>query len=164
MNRRVASLAAGLSLILIVLTGCWTPAPKALYSEGLNWTLEAPGALVLDAETTNGSISISGWENETVTVDAWKEVRAYTEAEAEEFAREVKVQVQQEGDTIRVFKEHRKPPKGINVSVRYEIQAPKTIEPRLRTTNGSVRVYEIEAPISAQSTNGSVEPKMSNMV
>ena len=92
---------------------------KAKYTEALDWTLDGAGLSSIEAETDNGSISLRGADQDQVVVKAWKQVRAPTETKAGEFAQKVQVYVERDGDAIRIYKEHPRPPAGYSLSVRY---------------------------------------------
>jgi DUF4097 and DUF4098 domain-containing protein YvlB len=127
------------------------------YTEEKEWTLEGAGVSTISAETSNGAISLDGSDQAQVVVRVRKEVRAHSEAVAREFARQVQVRVERRGDEVRVYKEHPRPPFGINVSVHYEIRAPRAIHARLRTSNGKIRVAGMENAVDVETSNGAVE-------
>ena len=124
--------------------------------EEQEWTLDGVGLVSVQAETTSGQVKLEGTDGDQVTVRAVKKVRARSEEDAQAFAREVAVYAVREGDAVRVYKEHPKPPKGVNVDIGYEIECPRTVDVDLRTTNGNVRCAGIEGAVQTQSTNGNV--------
>ena len=126
-------------------------------TEPLDWTLDGAGVSKIDSQTSNGDISLDGSDRTQVTVYAWKKVRARNQSEAEAFARQVQVHVERHGDAIRIYKEHPKPPEGINVSVRYEIQGPRAIDVALRTANGAIRARGVDGAVDAVTSNGRIE-------
>lgn len=127
------------------------------YTEQLDWTLERANVKVLRAETNDGSVVVEGGEPTQVLVRAWKEVRARSEAAAREFAAQVQVCVEQEGDEIRIYKAHPHPPLGYSVSVRYEIRCPKDLDVELKTSNGKAQIRGIEGSVDAETSNGAIE-------
>ena len=108
--RKMGSIAA-LSVAFLAMTSCISFSPRAKYVEHLDWTLEREGVAAISAQGINGSISIVGADQGPVTVSARKEVRARTEAAAEEFAQEVQIHVEQHGNELRIYEEHPKWPK-----------------------------------------------------
>lgn len=130
---------------------------KAKFSEQLDWTLDGAGVSSVKAETNNGSISLRGSAQDQVTVHAWKKVRAPTEAAAEEFARQVQIHVERDGSEIHIYREHPRPPLGTSVSVRYEISSPRHVGANLRTSNGAIRIHEIDGAVEAATSNGAIE-------
>lgn len=131
--------------------------PKAECSEQLDWTLDGTKVSTIDAQTDNGSISLRGSNQDQVLVNAWKKVRAPTEAAAKEFAQQVQIHAERQEDVIRIYKEHPIPPPGVNVSVRYEISAPRAIGANFRTNNGSIRIHEIDGAVESVTSNGAIE-------
>ncbi len=127
------------------------------YAEQLDWTLDGAGVARISAETNNGAISVEGSDQAQVVVRAWKEVRAHTEAAAKEFAGQVQVHVERQGDEIRIYKEHPRPSLGYSVSVHYEIRCPKNVDVKLRTSNGRIRVGGVEGAVDAETSNGAIE-------
>jgi hypothetical protein len=146
----------GLGMALLGLTSCFS-VPTARYTEQQDWTLDGAGVSVINAQGTNGWISVDGSDQGNVTVYAYKEVRAFTETAAEEFAREIEVHVEQRGNEIQIYNEHPRPPRGVNVSVSYEVRCPRTVSLNSRTTNGKIQIDWIEGTVDAETTNGSIE-------
>ncbi len=129
---------------------------KRKVREQLDWTFDGAGVSRIDAQTVNGSISLKGSDHDQVIVRAWKKVRGKRFG-AEEFAQEVEVCVEQIGDEIRIYHEHPKPPKGVNVIVRYEIESPRTVDVNLRTVNDKVQISGIDGAIDATTVNGPIK-------
>lgn len=127
------------------------------YTEQLDWTFDGADVSLIKAETTNGSISLLGSEQDQVTVKAWKQVSAPSKEKAEEFAQQVQVHVEQNGTEIHIYKEHPRPPLGYGVSVRYEISSPRTVGANLHTSNGAILIREIDGAVEAVTSNGAVE-------
>lgn len=155
MNRKNVAVIVAFGIALIGLTSC-IGIPRAKYTEQLDWTLDGAGVSAINAETANGAISVTGSTEDTVTVYAVKEVRAFTESAAEEFAREIEIHVERRGNEIQIYKEHPKPPRRINVSVSYEIHTPKAVDLHLRTSNGKIEINGIEGTMDAGTSNGSI--------
>ncbi len=127
------------------------------HSEEQDWTLDGADVSLIRAQTSNGSISLRGSDTDEVTVRAWKKVRAPSQEAAEEFAQQVQIHVERQENEIHIYKEHPKPPLGIAVSVRYEISCPRAVGANLRTSNGAIRIQEIDGAVEAMTSNGAVE-------
>jgi DUF4097 and DUF4098 domain-containing protein YvlB len=125
-------------------------------SEEMDWTLDGTGLARLEATTDNGNVRFAGGEGSEVRIRAHKRVKARTQEEAEEFARQVEVQAVREGDVVRVYKEHPKPPQGVQVEVGYRIEGPRLIDLELRTVNGNVEARGSEGSAYLHSTNGNL--------
>lgn len=127
--------------------------------EELDWTFEGTDISVISAETTNGAITFEGSIRDEVIVRASKKVRAHGIAGAEAFAKKVHVYAERDGREIKIYKKHPKPPKGIDVSVVYEIQCPAGVSANLYTTNGSIDLKlpeNFSGQIDAKTSKGRV--------
>jgi hypothetical protein len=127
--------------------------------EELDWTFEGTDISVISAETTNGAIMFEGSVRDEVIVRASKKVRARGIVGAEAFAKKVHVYAKRHGKEIKIYKKHPKPPKGIDVSVAYEIQCPVGVSANLQTTNGSIDLKlpgNFSGQIDAKTSKGRV--------
>ncbi|MFT5090067.1 MAG: hypothetical protein ACI906_001020 [Candidatus Latescibacterota bacterium] len=125
--------------------------------EEQDWTLDGAGLLAVHANTDNGNIRYVAGSGSRVRVVAKKKIKAPSREEAEVFARQVQVTAVREGDIVRIYKEHIKPPKGFGVEVSYEVTGPAEADLELRTVNGNVEVQGCEASVQGQSTNGNLK-------
>jgi DUF4097 and DUF4098 domain-containing protein YvlB len=130
---------------------------RARFSEEQDWTLDGAGVSLIKAQTDNGGISLQGADQDQVTVQAKKEIRAPTEEKAKEFAQQVQIHVERDGNEIHIYKEHPRPPLGTTVAVRYNISALRAVGANLRTSNGAVHIQEIDGAVEAVTSNGAVE-------
>jgi hypothetical protein len=156
--RLIVSLTTALT-ILVLCGGCGisTPFTNEKYTEQLDWTVDSAGISIIDAQAVNGSISFDGSDPGQVVVHAVKEVSAPNEADAEAFARQVQVYLERNGNVLRIYKEHPKPPRNIQVSMRYEIQSPSTMDVKFRTSNGAIQMHGIDGTVDAETSNGAIE-------
>ena len=132
-------------------------AGKAEVVKEQDWKLEGAGAVRIRAETSNGGIELKGTEGDQIEVRTIVKVRARDEAAAREFASQVEVGAEQEGDEIRVWREYPGPPRGVRVEVRYEIQCPSRLGLHLYTLNGKIQIQGAGAGVEAATSNGDVE-------
>jgi len=126
-------------------------------SEEQDWTLDGADVSSIKAETDNGAISLRGSDQDQVTVRAWKKVRAPSEEAAKEFAQQVQIHVERQGNEVHVYKEHPRPPLGYSVSVRYEISCPRAVDVNLRTSNGAIKIHTVDGKVEAVTSNGAIE-------
>lgn len=131
--------------------------PKETYEEEFDWAFESAGITAISAQTTNGSIKFAGSEQGQVLVYARKVVKASSLAAAKEFAQQVQIHVEQNGDQLQIYKEHPKPPMGVEVSISYRLQSPPAVDLALQTTNGSLQVERAEGAVEVKSTNGKIQ-------
>ena len=128
--------------------------------EELDWRFEGTDISVISAETTNGAITFEDSVRDEVIVRASKKVRARGIAGAEAFAKKVHVYAERDGKEIKIYKKHPKPPKGVDVSVAYEIQCPAGVSANLHTTNGSIDLKlsgNFSGQIDAKTSKGRVQ-------
>ena len=167
MSRKTLLLIAGLGVALTVLVdrvertisdiSGMESGSGEYYTEQLDWTLDGTDVSIIDAQTSNGEISLVGSDQGQVIVHAFKKVRARDEGDAAEFARQIQVYVERNGNEIRIYKKHPKPPKGVNVAVGYEIQCPSTVDVKLRTSNGKIGMEGIDGAVDAETSNGRID-------
>lgn len=69
----------------------------------------------------------------------------------------MEIHVVEDGDQIRIYREHPELPRNIQVEVDYDIQCPTRISLQLGTLNGKIGVREIEGEIEGLTTNGNVD-------
>ena len=117
----------------------------------LSYKLE-PGQRV-SVENTNGSIEISGWDKHEVDISGERY------AVTEEYLRLLKVDVQTSPTSVRI--RTLKPPRtgwgGPGGGVKYVIRVPRqTLLDRVESTNGSLRVEDVQGNALLRSTNGSI--------
>ena len=118
----------------------------------MNYKLE-PGQRV-SVENSNGSIEVAGWDKNEVDISGERF------APTEDYLRQLKVDVQASPSAVRI---RTIKPKGIGWSgptggVKYLIRVPKqTLLDRIESTNGSLRVEDVQGNAQLRSTNGSVK-------
>ena len=130
---------------------------KRKFEERIQWKFDSTEVSAIAAQTVNGSISLDGAEVNHVAVTAIKEVRAPSAEEAEEFAQSVQVHAELNDSEIRIYRDYPNPPKGVNVTVSYEIQTPHQMGANLTTVNNAIRVSGIEGAIAAKTVNGTIK-------
>lgn len=132
------------------------------------------GAGAVAAETSNGSIRVTGERRSDVLVRAMVMTRARTAARAREIAREIAVS---QSGTIKATGPRSYDREGWHVSFR--IQTPQAADleltssngslgatdvrgrMRLRTSNGSIRLMDVGGDVQADTSNGSVHATLS---
>jgi DUF4097 and DUF4098 domain-containing protein YvlB len=106
-----------------------------------------PGA-ALTVTNINGSIEISGWDQSTVDITATKY------AETAELLDQVKVDVATDSSGVHI---RTVAPESGNVGVKYVIKVPRSAQlAEIRSTNGALRINEVDGPANLHTTNGAV--------
>jgi Putative adhesin len=107
-----------------------------------------PGAK-LTVENINGAIEISGWDQSMIDITATK----YAESDQLLAQLKVDVAVAADGVHIRTIA----PSESGEVGVKYVLKVPRRAElAEIRSTNGAIRITEIEGGANLRTTNGSV--------
>ena len=127
---------------------------KMTFLEEQDWTHEAEGVSIIQADTTNGSIITTGTDTSQIMVHARKVVKAPREEDARAFSEHVEILVDRVDNRIQISKKHPSPPPGITVAVHFTIQCPASVDLNLRSTNGKVNVSHIEGDVNVATTNG----------
>jgi DUF4097 and DUF4098 domain-containing protein YvlB len=112
-----------------------------------SYPMQAGSKLTL--ENVNGSIEITGWDQNAIDITATK----YAETDQLLAQLSVDVAVAADGIHIRTIT----PPEAHNMGVKYVLKVPRRAElAEIRSSNGSIRVSETEGPAVLRTTNGSV--------
>lgn len=105
----------------------------------------------VSAETSNGSIRVTGEDRGDIFVRALVMANARTEERAKEILKEVTI------DTTGGLKADG--PRNLNRAgwwVSYRIQAPKTTDVTLRSSNGALAVTDVKGAMRLRTSNGSI--------
>jgi hypothetical protein len=144
-----------LTAIAVLLTGC-DPEEFASFGDShayekdfhYSYALKPGGRLAV--ENFNGSVEITGWDKDTVEIDG----RQYASTLALRDAIKIDVAASDglvEIRTIRPAERHG------NMGVKYIIRAPRRVNlDRIVSTNGALKVDEVEGIIRLRTTNGSI--------
>jgi len=139
------------------------------YREDFHYSYPQTAGGRLTLENFNGSVEITGWDQNTVDVSGAKY------AESESLLHSMRIEVSSSGNTVRVKTTHPEIQHG-NMGAKYVIRVPRQTEledvtssngsirvediqgnARLATSNGSVHLAKIQGSVDAHSSNGSVE-------
>jgi DUF4097 and DUF4098 domain-containing protein YvlB len=138
----------------LVLSGCglemadWGDSDR--YKEDFHMTKELKSGGRLTVEGFNGSIQVTGWDQNTVDISGTKQ------ASREEVMKSIQIDVTGGGDAVSV-RAVKPQEMNCNCGVKYIVKVPrKVILERLASSNGSVRVEGIEGDVTAKTSNGSV--------
>jgi DUF4097 and DUF4098 domain-containing protein YvlB len=137
----------------ISIGGCALPAK---YERTVHLLAPLPAGGLFDAETHNGSITISGADVADCNLTARITARATNEQNARELAEETKITLETSGDKLIARIE--KPTSMIrkSVSVDLEIRVPNRTNTELNTHNGDIRITNITGEVDGTTHNGKV--------
>ncbi|MHC5084781.1 MAG: DUF4097 family beta strand repeat-containing protein [Planctomycetota bacterium] len=111
----------------------------------------------LSAQTSNGSINVTGTEMELCTITATINARSFTVEEAQLLAEQTDVRLEQTPEGLQTVIDRPKKKNRESISVQFEISVPRKTTLELRTSNGEIRVSSIEKAIDTQTSNGKIE-------
>jgi DUF4097 and DUF4098 domain-containing protein YvlB len=104
----------------------------------------------LSVENFNGSIEITGWDQETVDISGSKYARTPELRDA------LKVEVEHSADSVYIRTVRPSDRRG-NMGAKYIIKVPKrTTLDRIASSNGAIRTLDIEGPARLKTSNGAV--------
>ncbi len=109
------------------------------------------GTISIDGRQ-NGGISIKGWDRGDVLVRARIQTAAATQAEADELAKQVRI----ETGGVKIYADGPERRKDYQWDVSYEIFVPKRSDVSLQTHNGGISISEVRGRIDFSALNGGV--------
>lgn len=145
--------------LLLIITGCgihigdWS---RAKYERTVQRQAPlAPGSTVV-AQTSSGSITITGADVTDCNVVAQIRVQAPTEEEAQEIAEQVEIKLEPVGQTLTVRAE--KPPKKRkrSISISYDINVPKQTNIDCTSSYGAIKLSDIDGNVKGKTSSGSI--------
>jgi DUF4097 and DUF4098 domain-containing protein YvlB len=142
-----------LTLSLAVLIGCDLEefGDSQRFQDDFHHTYALKPGGRLYVENFNGSLDISGWDQDTVDISGTKY------ASTEGMLNALRVDIVASSDSVRIrtvrpFERHG------NMGAKYVIRVPRrTTLDRIQSSNGSIRVLDIDAQARLETSNGSVE-------
>jgi DUF4097 and DUF4098 domain-containing protein YvlB len=144
-----------LALTAVLLTGCdmddvasWTSNDR--FKEDFRMSYPLKSGASLSIENLNGSIEIISWEKDTVDVNGTKY------AATEDTLKRMKIEAEQTETGLRL-RTARPDTTRCNCGAKYILRVPKRLRLEgINTSNGSIRVEDIEGDARLVSSNGSV--------
>lgn len=137
---------------LVVLCGAaaLSLAADSRYHEDFHYSFAQSAGGRFSVENFNGSVEISGWDQNTVDISGTK----YADSEAR--LHEIRVDVSNGANWVQVRTLRPEDHRG-NAGAKYVIRVPRqTALERVQSSNGSVRVENIDGGLTLHTSNGSV--------
>ena len=117
--------------------------------------IDGAGLRQVAIQTTSGAIDYVGdAQQQTITIQVHKVVKAPEAATAEAFARQVAIHVEPQAGALRIYHTYPKPPRHVEVAVSFLVNGPSTMDVHGRSTNGQVALRQVTGMVQAESTNG----------
>ena len=126
-----------ISLILaILLGGISVPLfAKAKSEANYSHTVSASGLEVIDVETVNGSIEISGYDGDDINVEAKIKVEGKKGEVCSEILESLEIKIEPDGKVLSIEYEVKKK-HGYKIEVSYKIKCPSFMSTNAETVNG----------------------------
>jgi len=113
-----------------------------------SYPLQPGGRLTVD--NSNGSIEISGWDQNTVDISGTKYARTPELRDA------VKIEIDHAADSIEIRTVRPSERRG-NMGAKYMIKVPRhTVLDRIVSSNGSIHALDVDGPARLKTSNGGV--------
>jgi DUF4097 and DUF4098 domain-containing protein YvlB len=148
---RLALRCAAIGVPLLFLAACdeFNFGDFERYQEDFHYTYTlAPGGR-LSVENLNGSVEISGWEKDSVEINGTKY------AHSEQSLKDTKIDVSSSPNVLQVRTMPAYGPRG--AGARYSIRVPRRVQlDRIITSNGGIRVEDIEGTVNLRTSNGAI--------
>jgi DUF4097 and DUF4098 domain-containing protein YvlB len=159
MKKKYYSIPALTFCLLLIVSGCdfqfgnWG---RAKYERTVQKQAPLDSGSTVIAQTSSGSITITGADVTDCNVVAQIRVRALTEEEAKETAEQVEIILEQVGNILTVKAD--KPRKQLkrSISISYDITVPKQTNVECASSYGSVKLSNILGSAKGKSSSGSI--------
>jgi DUF4097 and DUF4098 domain-containing protein YvlB len=155
---------AGLTLTALALLAGAARAATLKESFAQSYPFSAGGTLTL--RNVNGSVTLDAWDRNEVRIEADKEVKAGSDADARKIMDQVKIDVQTAAGGLRVDTKLPKKDNGLlgwlgnngtNVNVTYRVHLPRQAHVDAGSVNGAVALTGTHGAAKLDSTNGSLK-------
>jgi len=121
------------------------------YQENFHFNFKVDPGARLSLDNENGGVEIVSWERNEVEVNGTKF------ASSEDQLRDVKIETNATPSLVTVRTLRQRTMHGGNSGARFTIRVPKhMILDRIHSTNGSINVESVAAPVTLESTNGAL--------
>lgn len=150
MRRRITLLAMGAALFSQAGCDFEDFGSSDRYTADFHHTYPLKSGGRISLESFNGSIEISGWDQDSVDISGVKY------AATTELRDAIKIDIVTTGDTIHIRTVRPSERRG-NMGTKYIIKTPRRTElERIISSNGPIRVTDIDGPARLRSSNGAV--------
>src|SRR5580693_8443934 len=120
------------------------------YREDFHYSYPQTAGGRFSIDNFNGSVEISGWDQNTVDISGTKY------AESESLLHSMQIEASSSGNAVRI-KTSRPDPHHGNMGAKYVIRVPRqTALEDVRSSNGSLRVEDIDGNAHLGTSNGSI--------
>jgi DUF4097 and DUF4098 domain-containing protein YvlB len=133
----------------------WNGDRLANHCEIQEQTVPATGGTITVDAGRNGGVSVKGWDRNEVLVRARIQTAAPTQAEADDLAKQIKI----ETGGLRITAAGPDQRHDYNWSVSFEVFVPRRSDLSLESHNGGISIADVHGKIEFNATNGGVTLK-----
>ena len=133
--------------------------PRVEYKETKKLDAPLSPGSILALENDVGSITIDGQDVTNCKVTAAITVKAPTEEEAKDLAEQIKIELEQDGDTLTVKTRKPRKKRRRSISINFKIIVPKQTALQISSDVGEIQVSNITEDIKAQTDVGKISCK-----
>ena len=138
-------------LLLVLCAASLTLAAESRFHEDFHYSFAQSAGGKLSVENFNGSVEISGWDQNTVEINGTK----YADSEAR--LHDVRIDISNGGNWVQVKTVRPEPDHRGNMGAKYVIHVPRQTElERVQSSNGGMRVENVNGNVTLHTSNGSV--------
>lgn len=145
--------------LLLIVTGCdfqignWA---RAKYERTVQKQASLDSGSTVVAHTSSGSITVTGADVADCNVVAQIRVQAPTEQEARDIGEQVKIKLEQVGQTLTVKADKPRKKRRCSIAISYDITVPKQTNVECASSYGSVKLSNILGSAKGKSSSGSI--------
>lgn len=159
MRTRKLVVSMGLACSLVFLVGFSSPysMAKEKYEQKFEKTVQLDKKGKVWLRNISGEVEVKTWNKAEVKIDALKVSTGSSLAKAKENVEKVKIQVEKEGDVLRIktdYPEHKF--KSFDVSVNYNLTVPSLASLELNTVSGNVDVEKAGGKVEVEVVSGDI--------
>ncbi|HTQ56901.1 MAG TPA: DUF4097 family beta strand repeat-containing protein [Bryobacteraceae bacterium] len=139
---------------LLACVGCdiddWDVGGSERYTQDFHYSYPLQPGGRLTVENSNGSVEISGWDQNTVDISGTKYART------PELRDELKIEIDHSSDAVSIRTVRPSSRRG-NMGAKYIIKVPRRTQlDRIVSSNGSIHALDVEGPARLRTSNGGV--------
>ena len=133
-------------------------ADKEKYEEKFEQTVTLARDGKVSLKNVSGDIEVESWDKAEVKIEAKKISRASTLEKAKENVAKVKIEVMEEGNTLRIETKYPEPSiRSLNVSIDYHLLVPDKVAVKIKSVSGDVTLQQIGGTVEVDVVSGDIE-------
>jgi len=151
--------------VFIIAAAILIPSSVSAYKLEETWkrTFSVEEGVRFVCENVNGSIEVSSWDDDEISVDATIVIKAPSKSKAKKLFEKIEFLVDEkkgylgiEADLPRVRQVGFLFFDRISISIHYDVKVPRRTDLRLSSVNGGIDVEDVRGRFEVRTTNGSI--------